>query len=191
MELENDPDKEFLLNGIKNGFDIIDEDVHVSPVNCITHPLAKPNNPLYEKASKQILKEIQAGHYVFCDNPTDVVSPMAAIPKSDGEMRLIHNCSRPSGKSVNDYCLSEWKQKFSRVDDASSMMSEGCFFAKVDLKSAYRSVRLSEHSQTVTGLKWNFNGTDVYLKDTRWGKTKSVHFPTLDSGSQNDGPERV
>ena len=47
------------------------------------------------------------------------------------------------------------------------MTSEGCFFAKVDLKSAYRSVRLSEHSQKVTGLKWNFNGTDVYLKDTR------------------------
>ena len=38
---------------------------------------------------------------------------------------------------------------------------------KMDLKSAYRSLRLSEHSQKVTGLKWNFNGTDVYLKDTR------------------------
>ena len=47
------------------------------------------------------------------------------------------------------------------------MMSEGCFFAKVDLKSAYRSVRLSENSQKVTGLKWNFSGTDVYFKDTR------------------------
>ena len=153
----------------RKGFDIIDEDVHISPVNCKNHPSAKPNSPLYEKASKQILKEIQVGHYVSRDTPAspDVVRPMAAIPKPDGEVRLIHDCSRPSGKSVNDYCSSEWKQKFSRVDDASSMMSEGCFFAKVDLKSAYQSVRLSEHSQKVTGLKWNFNGTDVYLKDTR------------------------
>ena len=78
MKLENDPDKEFLLNGIKYGFDIIDEDVHISSVNCKNHPSAKPNSPLYEKASKQILKEIQAGHYVFCDNPPDIVSPMAA-----------------------------------------------------------------------------------------------------------------
>ena len=87
MELENDLKKEFLLNGIKNRFDIIDEDVHISPVNCKNHPSAKPNSQLYEKASKQILKEIQAGHYVFCDNPPNVVSPMAAIPKPDGDLR--------------------------------------------------------------------------------------------------------
>ena len=46
-------------------------------------------------------------------------------------------------------------------------MPEGCCFAKMDLKSAYQSLRFSEHSQKVTGLKWNFNSTDVYLKDTR------------------------
>ena len=167
MELESDPDKDFLLNGIENGFDIIDEDVHISPVDCKNHPSAQPNSPLYEKASQQILKEIQAGHYVVRETPPEVISPMAALLKPDGDVRLIHDCSRPSGKSVNDYCSSDWKQKFARVDDASSMMSEGCFFAKVDLKSAYRSVRLSENSQKVTGLKWNLNGTDVYLKDTR------------------------
>ena len=103
MELENDQDKEFLLKGIENGFDIIDEDVHISPVDCKNHPSAKPNSPLYEKVSKQMLKEIHAGHYVilgvfFVTNPTDIVSPMAAITKPYGEVRLIHDCSRPSGK---------------------------------------------------------------------------------------------
>ena len=93
-------------------------------------------SPLYEKATKQILKEIENDIYVICDTPPEIISPMAAIPKPDGDVRFIHDCSRPSGKLVNDYCSSEWKQKFSRVDDAASLMTEGCFFAKVDLKSA-------------------------------------------------------
>lgn len=41
------------------------------------------------------------------------------------------------------------------------------YFAKVDLKSAYRSIKISYHSQTVTGFAWNFNGKDVYLRDTK------------------------
>ena len=196
MELENDLDKEFLLNDIKNWFDI-DDDVHISPVNCKNHPSAKQNSPLYAKASKQILKEIQAGHYVcvfcfffcffffcffFCGNPLMLSVRWRSYPKKvreksrkchnhkpqpfpdpkrkrkptnlnkhkpnkrtkstkisslfpkrgnritkrtekhknqmthgkpDGDVRLIHDCSRPSGKSVNNYCSSEWKQVLS------------------------------------------------------------------------------
>ncbi|MEW8544940.1 MAG: reverse transcriptase domain-containing protein [Candidatus Thiodiazotropha sp.] len=167
VELENDPDKEFLLNGIRHGFDIIDRDIQIKPTKSKNHPSARPGSPLYEKATKQILQEIENGHYVICHTPPAIVSPMAAIPKPDGDVRLIHDCSRPSGKSVNDYCSSEWGQKFSRVDDAAALMTDGCYFAKVDLKSAYRSVKISESSQKATGLKWNFDGTEVFLRDSR------------------------
>ena len=144
QELNNDPDKEFLLNGISNGFDIIDEDSDISPVLCAKHPSARPSSPLYAKASAQVLNEIECGNYVICDSAPEVVSPMAAIPKPDGGVRLIHDCSRPPGRSVNDYCSTDWKQKFARVDDAASLMTEGCWFSKVDLKHAYRSVGISE-----------------------------------------------
>ena len=50
---------------------------------------------------------------------------------------------------MNDYCSKEWQQKFALVDDAAAVMTEGCYFAKVDLRSAYRSVGLSERSQEV------------------------------------------
>ena len=55
-------------------------------------------------------------------------------------------------------------------------MTEGCYFAKVDLKSAYRSVGLSKASQEVTGLSWNIGGATVYLRDTRlpFGARRSV-----------------
>ena len=165
-ELQNDPDKSFILDGIRHGFDIIDEDVVVSPVRSKNHPSAQPGSPLYEMAAMQVQKEIENGNYIICESPPHIISPLAAIPKPDGDVRLIHDCSRPPGGAVNDYCSSDWKQKFARIDDATSLMTERCYFAKVDLKSAYRLVGISDHSQTVTGFKWNFNGKEVYLRDS-------------------------
>ena len=39
--------------------------------------------------------------------------------------------------------------------------------AKVDLKSAYRSVDISKHSQQFTGLEWQMGEEILYLKDTK------------------------
>ena len=103
----------------------------------------------------------------MCEAPPKIVSPMAAIPKPDGDVRLIHDCSRPIGEAVNDYCSTDWQFKFARVDDAANLMTPGCYFAKVDLKSAYRSVPISKASQEVTGLHWKFKGQTVFLRDTK------------------------
>ena len=53
-ELGNDSDRTFILNGIKHGFDIIDDDADIAPASCRNHPSARPNNPLYEKATIQV-----------------------------------------------------------------------------------------------------------------------------------------
>ena len=53
-----------------------------------------------------------------------------------------------------------------QVDGAAAVMTEGCYFAKVDLWSAYRSVGISKLSQEVTGLSWEINRETVFLKDT-------------------------
>lgn len=166
-ELENDCDKSFLLTGIKDGFDIIDDDVHVTPVLSKNHPSASPSSPLFKKATEQVKKELASGNHIICDMPPKIVSPMAAIPKPEGDVRLIHDCSRPVGQAVNNYCSSEWSQKFSTIDDATALLSEGCNFANVDLKSAYRSINISHQSQKVTGLQWNFGSKTVYMRDTK------------------------
>ena len=140
-ELEDDCDRHFIINGIKHGFDIIDDDAIITRKN---HPSVKPNSPLYEKATSQVIREVENGHYVVCGSQLKIVNPMAAIPKPDGDVRLIHDCSRPVGEAVNDYCSTDWQQKFSCVDDAAGLMTEGCYFAKVDLRSTrvWVSVRL-------------------------------------------------
>ena len=46
--------------------------------------------------------------------------------------------------------------KFARVDDAANLMTNGCYFSKVDLRKAYRSVKVSYQSQQVTGAMLGF-----------------------------------
>ena len=48
-ELHNDYDKEFLLNGIKSGFDIIDPKASPTSVELSNHPSARASNPLYKQ----------------------------------------------------------------------------------------------------------------------------------------------
>ena len=166
-ELKNDFDKDFILEGLKNGFDIIDVSATLVQVHCQNHPSAKPGSPLYDKASEQVMNEILVGNYEVVSEALDIISPMGVIPKPDGGVRLIHDCSLPEGQAVNDYCTTDWHHKFSRVKDAAALVTEGCFMAKVDLKSAYRSVAISKQSQKVTGLRWQFGSQTVLLRDTR------------------------
>ena len=166
-ELADDFDKDFILNGLQRGFDIIDENASPHLVKCENHPSAWQGSPLYKEATEQVLKEIKMGHYEVLPEPPEIVSPIAVIPKPNGGVRLIHDCSRPEGQAVNDYCTADWKQKFSRVDDAAALVTRGCFMAKIDLQNAYRCVSISQHSQKVTGLQWQFGSRIVYLRDTR------------------------
>ena len=71
-ELKNDVDSVFLLKGIKNGFDIIDKDVEVTPVQLPNHPSAKPGSELYETATDQVLSENECGNCVICDTPPKI-----------------------------------------------------------------------------------------------------------------------
>ena len=165
--MHDDIDKEFILNGLRNGFDIIDIDASPTKVHCDNHRSAQPGSPLYDRASKQILHEIGMGNYEVVSEPPDIISPLGVLEKPDGGVRLIHDCSMPPGRAVNDYSTEEWHLKFARVDDAAALVTEGCFMAKVDISSAYRHVPISRHSQRVTGLKWQFGTKTVFLKDTK------------------------
>ena len=99
-ELENDEDRDFILTGLQNGFDIIDSDACPAVVECENHMSARPGSPYYKEATAQVLKEIEMGHYKVVSDPPDIISPIAVIPKPDGGVRLIHDCSRPDGLAV-------------------------------------------------------------------------------------------
>lgn len=172
----NHEHRTFILEGIQNGFDIVQasEITHTAE----THNYKSATNPhtrnLVEKA---IRNEIDNGHYKIVQEKPNIVSALGAIPKNKGKsVRLIHDCSRPSGRSLNDFASHE-KFKYQSIQDAVDLVTKNAYLAKVDLSSAYRSVKINDSNYTATGLKWRFSGDDydTYMVDTRlpFGAKKS------------------
>ena len=67
--VENDEDRDFILNGLRNGFDIIDPDAYPAVVEYENHISARPGTPSYKEATAQVLKEIEMGHYKVVSDP--------------------------------------------------------------------------------------------------------------------------
>jgi hypothetical protein len=108
------------------------------------------------------------GYYFVASQKPTVVSAVAAIPKPNGKIRVIHDGSRPRGTAMNDYATPD-KVKFQSLDDACRLANQGYFGAKLDLQAAYRSVPIHPSDYRVTGLKWCFQGDyrPTYLFDAR------------------------
>jgi len=167
-ELEEDPDREFLLDGISRGFRITDQQSTFQRTTQENYSSATLH-PNRAQVEKQILFEIDHGHYRLTNEPPTIVSALGAVPKPNSDqVRLIHDCSRPAGAALNDFATID-KLSFQTIDDAAQLVSPNCFFGKVDLQSAYRSVAIHPDDYPATGLHWTFNGEEstTYMFDTR------------------------
>ena len=168
-ELKNDCDRDFLLQGINDGFTILNPHANIprQTVHCYNYKSATcpENRPLVEK---QILQEIDLGHYIVCQSPPPIISSIGAIVKKSGGIRLIHDCSRPLGYSVNSYS-SKQSFKYETVDNAVAKLPLNGWMSKVDLSSAYRSVPIHPSCFPYTGLHWTFEGASdaTYFFDSR------------------------
>ncbi len=162
----NDVDFEFILQGVLQGFHIVDS-LGFVPVETNNYASAtgKHAKGLVEC---QIRTEIREGRYVRVVTKPPIISALGSIPKADGKVHLIHDASRPSGQALNDYAQGDQKLRFQTIEEATDMLSPGAFLAKVDLKSAYRSVRVHPSNWPACGLKWQFEGEaqPTYLVDT-------------------------
>lgn len=99
-----------------------------------------------EGVTEAIKKEISRGHTAGPFNhppfPINHVSPLGAVPKPDGTIRLIMDLSQPVGRSVNDFISKEeFPCKYTPFDEATKLVRQegrGCLLTKVDIKHAYR-----------------------------------------------------
>lgn len=126
----------------------------------------------------QIKEEIRLGRYIVTDKRPLIISALGAIPKPGSEeIRLIHDCSRPQGQSVNHYANPD-KFHFDSIDKAIKCVTPNSWMAKVDIKAAYRHVGLHPSQFNISGLKYRFTGDKDYtlMYDTRlmFGAAESV-----------------
>lgn len=103
-ELASDKDKHFLLEGIKHGFYITDKHQTVRHVEQKNHTSALKSRVAEEK---ELIDQINKGHYIVASQKPSVISALAAIPKDDNSVRLIHDGSKPVGHAMNDYSVPE------------------------------------------------------------------------------------
>ena len=163
-----------MLDGVRNGFRLSEPGSVFKNAHQKNHPSAFLHR---HEIEKELVNQINLGHYVLTKNKPDIVSGLAAIPKSDGSVRIIHDGSRPVGQAMNDY--SDPNQvKFQSLQDACKIAKENYFMGKIDLQSAYRSVPIHCDDYIATGLQWKFeNMTEpCYLFDSRlpFGSNKNL-----------------
>lgn len=178
--LEFDKDKDFILDGVRHGFRITEKTSVYEPVSQQNHYSALKHKTEVENELKS---QVIQGNYVIASKQPTVVSALAAIPKDDGKVRIIHDGSRPIGYAMNDYSIPD-STKFQTLRDACKLAKPGYFCAKIDLQAAYRSVPIHPDDYDVTGIQWTFKGDSepTFLFDARlpFGSNKGPsHFHRL------------
>ena len=159
-ELKDDPDRKFLLQGIRDGFHIVDVSVtvkesHMYNYRSATNPDTRP------KAETQILEEIKEGHYVVSPDRLTLTSAIGAVPKKNSWECPFNSWLQPALWGCHEWlCPTGPKIAISSVDDAVKLMRPHGYSAKIDLRSAYRSVKIHPSNYEFTGLSWQFEGHD-------------------------------
>ena len=154
-KLANDSDRDFILTGIREGFDLIPRDANLLPV------FAKNNKSCLRPGAKEQLEQrlcagLLKGHFAVSQTPPIIVNAIGAVPKREStELRMFMDRSRPFAKSANSYMDLD-HYKYVTVDGAACKAKSGFWLAKVDLKHAYRGVGTHPTSWNVTAMSLHF-----------------------------------
>ena len=120
-ELEDNQDKEFLLDRPRNGFQLIPADATLQPAEMDNYKSAT-HSTIMDKVEQTLLEEIREGNYIVTDTKPTIVSVLEAILKPDsGKVCLIHDCSQREGKGLNTYAESD-KFSFQLLEDAIKLL---------------------------------------------------------------------
>ena len=156
---------EDLLWYILEGFPIVEGDISgykCNNYNSILEPACK------EKMDRIIRKELKEGAISIAKSTPECIHALGAVPKPNGEIRPITDCSRPTGKSVNNFCGSLFKEfSYKSVDNVVDLLTWGNYMSVVDIKSAYRAVPVKEDHRRYMGFTWELDGKEYTFIDNR------------------------
>ena len=135
--------------------------------NAAERTIESPNWPsasqFYHQVSESIKIDVEQGRVLGpLKNPpfqNYIVSPLGAFLKRDGsKVRVIHDLSYPVHDSVNaSIDPNDFSLKYASIDDAVRMCKhykEPPYFAKIDLKDAYKHVPVQKADWHMLGVKW-------------------------------------
>ena len=153
---------EYVLGGLRWGFDLgfRGQVVETRPRNALV------TLECQEGVSEAIQKELDRGHTSgpFDHPPFQVThcSPLGAVLKPDGSVRLILDLSSPrvGGVSINEGIS---RDEFDQAVDIVRSLGRGCYMAKLDIKHAFRLCPVKQGQWNLLCYCW---GEKFYV-DTR------------------------
>ena len=111
-----------------------------------------------EELSKECTKGHIAGPYPTPPLPNLQCSGVGLVLKKNGKWRMIMHLSAPYLENINDgICKEAYTLHYSTVDDVARIankLGQGCFMAKIDLKSAFRLIPISKDDWELLGIHW-------------------------------------
>lgn len=158
---------DYLMDGILHGFPIVDKDAEIAEYDC-KNCSSSTSGAASEFISKLIQQEITENKLIVASRHPRCIHAIGAVPKANNKFRPITDCKRPIGVSVNNFMKTTWQEfSFKSVDDVTSVVQQCDYLATVDITNAYRSVAIRPEHRTYMGLRWNIDGVDTVLNDTR------------------------
>lgn len=162
-ELRQDEDREFLLYLVEHGLSLTTgTERNIPPFKCNNYKSANLARTLVNNALEPdiIARRI---FRPYTGQTSSFVHALGAVPKTESTVRVIHDHSRPIGRSLNSH-LSQSNFSFQSVDDAVRLMSPNCYMAKVDIEAAYRHVPIDPYDWDLTAFCWPSDSLeDLYL----------------------------
>ena len=152
------------IDHILHGFHLVNDLSSISSADCTNYLSAE--NPVIKPALNRLFQAELRSHRIQAVPYKPLrVNAIGSVQKKDtGEPGPITNMSRPFNNSVNDH-ISCGSYHYKSIDDAIALMRPGCFFATVDIKSAYRWVSVYPPHHTLQGFRWAFNGSYQFFTD--------------------------
>ena len=121
--------RSYLLDGVTNGFAIVDHDSVITPYRCHNYGSVM-SGQAFDYVNNLILNEIKLGKYVRAGTEPHCVHALGAVSKADGSYRPITDCKRPLGGSINNYMDETFHQfTYCTVDQVAAGMSKDCYMA--------------------------------------------------------------
>ena len=178
------PDREFLLYVLEHGLPVLPPGVKLQPAACTNYKSCIEHKGLVDR---QLAADLRSGQLLRqpAGQAATHIHALAAIPKSADEVRIIHDLSRPLGRSIND-SITYKQYSWASIDDAVALVTPGCFMARVDVRNYYRHFPIDPADWGKLAFCWHFEGDtapttvwDPYLQFGQRNAPEVAHRFTL------------
>ena len=114
---------------------------------------------------KKLRAELESWFLSEANATAICVHNVFAVPKSSGAgYKIIVDCSKPEGESVNNH-VSDIVEKFSylRVGELAENMNRGDYIAITYIKDAYRAITIHPSDRPRQAICWDFGEGPNYF----------------------------